>query len=87
MSVDDVHVPFAFTFANAAARQAEMVAISDADVGKLARQEDDGSYWLLGVEDYTLTWLPISGGRGVFVPMEGRVTMPIPSGRRKIDVG
>jgi len=51
----DGHVAHAFEYANAAARTGAS-GIDAADVGKLARQLDDGSLWWL-TDDSPLTWV------------------------------
>jgi hypothetical protein len=51
----DVHVPIAFTYANAAARVAAVVVT--ADLYKFARQSDDNSVWMLTAT--TPTWVRI----------------------------
>lgn len=50
----NIHVPYRFTYANAAAREAEAGAVPG-DVGCLALQEDDNTLWML-TDDDPLTW-------------------------------
>jgi hypothetical protein len=62
----DAHVPYRWTYADAAAREAATSFSSD-DVGKLSRQLDDNSLWMLTAT--TPTWLPVmvvpaGGGEG-----------------------
>lgn len=64
-----VHIPTAATYANAAARTAAtgfprgsggaIVAFDSSDVGKIARQSDDNSIWMLTAT--TPTWIQIAG--------------------------
>lgn len=42
---EDVHVAYALSYANAAARTAASLVL--ADIGKIARQADDGSFWIV----------------------------------------
>ena len=56
----NIHVPYAFEFATATAREAGTgYTLVSADIGKLAKQTDDGSIWMLTAT--TPTWLLISG--------------------------
>lgn len=57
----NVHVPFAFSYVDEAAREAASGFVS-ADVGKLARQLDDNSLWILTA--VTPTWAAVGGGGG-----------------------
>ena len=59
MTGTDVHIPYAFTYASAVAREA--ASFTGADVGKIARQTDNESYWLL-ISDTIPAWQQI--GRG-----------------------
>lgn len=65
---DGIHVPYAWTFANATDRingnpSSGPSPISSADIGKLGRQTDDDSLWMLtGVGP--LTWSAVGGGGG-----------------------
>lgn len=54
----DVHVPYAFSYADAATRTGA-TGLTSGDVGKLARQTDDDSLWMLTAT--TPTWVEISG--------------------------
>lgn len=54
----NVHVPYAFSYANAANR-AVATGTSASDVGKFARQEDNNTIWML-VDDSPVTWVSIS---------------------------
>ena len=55
------HPPYNFTFATSAAREAGTgYTIVAADVGKLARQTDDDSLWMLTAA--TPTWTQVGGG-------------------------
>lgn len=53
----DIHVIHAFTFANAGARTGATGLVA-ADVGKVAKQSDDDSYWILTA--VAPTWLQIA---------------------------
>jgi len=55
----DIHQPYAWGYANAGIRNAATGFVS-ADVGKIARQVDDNSLWLL-TYDVTPTWLQLTG--------------------------
>jgi hypothetical protein len=57
----DIHVVYQFTYANAAARLAAVLT-SD-DIGKIARQTDNESYWILK-DDSPLTWQNLGAGSG-----------------------
>src|SRR5689334_21946770 len=69
-SLTAVHVPTAATYADAAARAAAtgfprgedsaIVAFDSSDVGKLARQSDDNSIWML-TDDSPVTWVQVAG--------------------------
>lgn len=55
----DIHVSFAYTYANAAARLAASGFVA-ADVGKFALQSDNSSIWMLS-DDSPITWAEVSG--------------------------
>ncbi len=57
-----VHVPYAFSYADTTARAAATGFVA-ADVGKLARQLDDNSLWML-TDDSPETWVQVGGGGG-----------------------
>jgi hypothetical protein len=55
----NIHVPYAFEFANAAARAAGTgYTLVPVDVGKFARQLDDNTFWMLS-DDSPITWVAI----------------------------
>jgi hypothetical protein len=56
-ATNGIHIPCSFVYADASARAAATGFTAD-DVGKFARQTDNGSYWQLGA--VTPTWYPIS---------------------------
>ncbi|MCI0554086.1 MAG: hypothetical protein L0287_24315, partial [Anaerolineae bacterium] len=58
-----VHVPYSFTYADETEREAA-TGFVPADVGKLARQLDDNSLWML-TDDDPATWVAVGGGGGV----------------------
>ena len=53
------HVPYNFTYADAAAREAA-TDVTAADLGKLARQLDDDTLWML-VDESPVTWTQVGG--------------------------
>ena len=57
-TLDNNHVVHAFSYADQAAREAA-TGLASADVGKIARQEDDGSFWIL-LDDVLVTWAEVS---------------------------
>lgn len=57
---DNMHVPYAWEFANRAAREAG-VGVDVSGIGKLARQLDDDSLWMLVGTD-PITWKAAGGG-------------------------
>uniref|UniRef100_B8DS47 Uncharacterized protein n=1 Tax=Nitratidesulfovibrio vulgaris (strain DSM 19637 / Miyazaki F) TaxID=883 RepID=B8DS47_NITV9 len=59
---DQIHVPYAWTFANQAARETG-VGVDASGIGKLARQLDDNSLWML-VDTDPITWKAAGGGGG-----------------------
>lgn len=54
----DIHIPYAFSYANAGARTGATGFVSG-DVGKLARQTDNNTLWMLTA--ITPTWIAIGG--------------------------
>lgn len=57
----DIHIPYAFSYANAAARTGASGFVAG-DVGKFARQTDDNSIWILTAT--TPTWVAVGGSSG-----------------------
>lgn len=57
-----VHVPYSFSYANTAARTGA-TGLLPADVGKLARQLDDNTLWML-TDDSPVTWIAIGSSGG-----------------------
>jgi hypothetical protein len=55
----DIHTLVAFTYANAAARTGALGLVIG-DIGKVARQADDGSFWIL-VSASPVTWFGFGG--------------------------
>lgn len=55
--VDGIHISHAFEYVNAAARIGATVVA--ADIGKMARQLDDGTFYIL--KDIAPTWLQVGG--------------------------
>jgi len=68
----DVHAPHAFTYADAAARNSAVGMVAT-DIGKLARQEDDGSLWIL-TNHSPLSWSQIFSGSGDVRPRSETLT-------------
>jgi len=64
----NIHVPFRFSYADAAAREAEAGA-APTDVGCLALQQDDNTLWIL-TDDDPLTWVAVAGS-GSYLPLVG----------------
>lgn len=58
-SAGNIHVPYQWTYADAAARGAATGFVVT-DVGKLARQLDDNSLWML-TDDTPETWVAVGG--------------------------
>ena len=56
----EIHIPHNYEYANAAARLAA-TGFAAGDVGKLARQTDDNTLWML-TDDSPVTWLQVGGG-------------------------
>jgi len=61
----NIHVPYRFTYANEAAREAEAGAVPG-DVGCLALQQDNNSLWIL-TDDDPLTWVSVADAGGAAV--------------------
>lgn len=68
---EGVHIPYQWSYANAAARTGAS-GFAATDVGKLARQVDDNSLWMLTVT--TPTWIRVAG------PRTRKFLVPIPIG-------
>jgi hypothetical protein len=58
-----IHVPYAWTYADETEREAA-TGFAAGDVGKLARQLDNNSLWML-VDDSPVTWEPVGSASGV----------------------
>ncbi len=61
----DIHIPYAFVYASAAARTGA-TGFTAADLGKLARQTDDNSLWMLTAT--TPTWVQNGAAGGGATP-------------------
>jgi len=61
---DGIHIAHAFSFANSTARLA--ASVTAADVGKIAQQTDDNSFWIL-VDNSPVTWSQIDSGTTGFL--------------------
>ncbi len=68
MVSDGIHTPIAYEYADAAARTGA-TGFDAADVGKIARQEDDNSLWLLTAT--TPTWAQITRPAGHVIQDNG----------------
>jgi hypothetical protein len=55
----EIHIPYNWSYADAATRIAATGFVA-ADVGKLAYQQDEGSFWIL-TDDSPVTWLFVGG--------------------------
>ena len=77
----NIHVPYRFTYADAAARAAEAGAVAG-DVGCLALQEDDNSLWILAAT--TPTWVSVADAGGV---RKGIIGFTIDGGGSAITTG
>jgi hypothetical protein len=60
LPIGEIHVPYQWTYGNATLREAASGFVAT-DVGKLARQTDDDSLWML-TEDDPVTWIAVGGG-------------------------
>lgn len=60
-NLTEIHRSHFFEYADAAARTG--ASLLPADIGKIARQLDDDSFWILN-DDSPLTWTKIDGGSG-----------------------
>lgn len=65
-----IHVPYAWSYANETAREAA-TGFTASDVGKLSRQLDDNTLWML-TDDSPVTWTAAggSGGSGTSIPVQ-----------------
>ncbi len=61
LSGDNIHVPYTWEYADTTAREAA-TGFASADIGKLARQLDNNSLWMLTA--ITPTWVAIGGAGG-----------------------
>ena len=61
---EDIHVPYAWSYADTAAREGA-TGFAAGDVGKLALQEDDNSLWMLTA--ITPTWESVADAGGAVV--------------------
>lgn len=65
----EIHIVYNWSYADAATRGAAVGFVAG-DVGKLARQEDNNTLWML-IDDSPVTWVQVGG-----VPGTGDVTGP-----------
>lgn len=63
---DGIHIPYAFTYADAAARTSDTSRTS-VDIGKFARQLDDNSIWML--VSIAPTWATVGSASGSYAPL------------------
>jgi hypothetical protein len=68
LGTGEIHIPYQWSYADAAARTGAS-GFAPGDVGKLARQLDDNSLWLL--TSTTPTWVAV-GGSGGGAPADAR---------------
>jgi hypothetical protein len=80
----NIHVPYRFVYANAAARAAEAGAVAG-DIGCLARQTDNNSLWILTAT--TPTWVSVADAGGSQVAQKGTIAIVISGGGAAIPVG
>jgi hypothetical protein len=57
-----IHIPYNWSYADATTREAATGFVAG-DVGKLARQLDDNSLWML-IDDSPVTWIAVGAGSG-----------------------
>ena len=69
-----IHVPFNWSYADETERLAATGFVT-ADVGKLARQEDDNSLWML-TDDSPETWIAVGGAP--FIPSNYSIPVLVP---------
>jgi hypothetical protein len=60
--VGQIHVPYQWSYADTTAREAAS-GFSAGDVGKLCRQEDNNTLWILSDDD-PVTWVAVGGSGG-----------------------
>lgn len=76
MPFGEHHIVQAYEFADAAARTGA-AGILPADVGRIARQLDDESFWILK-DDSPLTWSRVdNGGVGLFLPHKAGTVLAV----------
>lgn len=80
----NIHVPYRFTYANAAARLAEAGAVPG-DVGCLARQTDNNSLWIL-TDDDPLTWVSVADAGGSETAQVATIHLPFVSAAAGTDI-
>lgn len=61
-TIGAIHIPYNYLYADAAEREAATDFVAG-DVGKLARQEDDNSIWML-TDDDPATWVRVGASDG-----------------------
>jgi len=62
LAATEIHILYAFSFASAAAREGATGLVA-ADVGKVAWQTDDNSFWVL-TDESPVTWVSLGGSGG-----------------------
>ena len=69
---NNVHVPFAFEYADATARAAA-TGFVPADVGKLARQLDNNTLWML-TDDSPVTWIGLGSATAIHTDIANEIS-------------
>lgn len=82
--VGSIHIPYNWSYADAATREAATGFVA-AEVGRLARQLDDNSLWML--LDVTPTWFQIGGAApDAWVSAPTTASDPGTAGQKAYDV-
>ncbi len=82
IDVGEIHRPYNWSYADATARLAATGFVAG-DVGKLARQTDDNSLWML-TDDSPITWQSIATAYAVIQVACSDETTPIAAGTNKV---
>src|SRR5262245_45027038 len=71
--VGEIHVPYNWTYADQSAREAASITNSALE-GRLARQLDDNSLWML-VDTSPAVWAPVGGGAAAITIKDESTTL------------